>query len=316
MTEPKRKHWVFTLNNPSQWDDPEFFLQDTFGTSKFDYICIGKEVAASGTKHFQGYCKTKADIRMTGLKKLLPSAHLEPKKGTVTQAITYCKKDGVFHEIGEVPNEQGTNGAQTVKEDWEQVRKLAKLGNLDDIEPKTFVQHYNTLKSIARDYMEPACNLNGVCGVWIHGASGIGKTQYVTNKFPDLYRKALNKWWCGYQQQPVVVLDDVDPSHHNWIGSFLKIWADSVSFIGEQKLGAKSLRPKLFIVTSQYTINEVFHDTQTRDAISRRYIQIEYTNNADCDVKIAPRMALLTPPPIEQTEDLLEFDLLSLPDLN
>jgi hypothetical protein len=63
----------------------------------------------------------------------------------------------------------------------------------------------------------------------------------------------------------------VDPGHGKWCGYFFKIWADRYSFNAEVKGGKIIIRPKIIIVTSQYTIEEVFTEERDREAINRRF---------------------------------------------
>lgn len=114
-------------------------------------------------------------------------------------------------------------------------------------------------------------------GLWIYGAAGVGKTKAVADQYPAAYRKPLSKWWDGYRGQETIVLDDVDPGSAEWLRRFLKIWGDRYSFGAESKGGSTVIRPLKFIVTSQYSIEEMYTDEPTREALNRRYIVIEKT---------------------------------------
>lgn len=89
------------------------------------------------------------------------------------------------------------------------------------------------------------------------GESGIGKSSrarlIAEDWNPDQsrthYPKLCNKWWDGYQQQLVVIMDDFG-LEHKCLGHFLKLWADRYGVIGESKGGAIALNHKIFIVTS------------------------------------------------------------------
>lgn len=123
--------------------------------------------------------------------------------------------------------------------------------------------------------MQRPASLPGVCGVWIVGASGCGKTRAATQAYPNAFLKPLNKWWDGYQGEEVVILDDMDIFHRD-LTSTLKHWADFLPFIAEVKGTSTYARPKKFIVTSQYTIDTIWQDdAESLAAIKRRFTVIE-----------------------------------------
>lgn len=81
----------------------------------------------------------------------------------------------------------------------------------------------------------------------------------------------MNKWWDSYIDQEEVLIDDVDYNQANWIGNFLKIWADHYPFIAEFKGGSRLIRPKKIIVTTQYSIENLFNDSELQAALNRRF---------------------------------------------
>jgi len=102
----RSRGWCFTLNN---WDGTSLgILQTRFEAGNPVYVCWGKETGESGTPHLQGYARFRDAIGLSGVRKLLETAHWEPRKGTEPQAIAYCEKDGDFTELGiELHQERG-----------------------------------------------------------------------------------------------------------------------------------------------------------------------------------------------------------------
>ena len=52
--------------------------------------------------------------------------------------------------------------------------------------------------------------------------------------------------------EPIVIIEDVDPSHMKQLTYFLKIWTDHYTFIAQVKGSSLAIRPQVVIVTSQY----------------------------------------------------------------
>lgn len=112
-------------------------------------------------------------------------------------------------------------------------------------------------------------------GVWYWGVPGAGKSYLARQRFPKAYLKMANKWWDGYQQQENVILDEIEKDCK--LGHHLKIWTDSYGFIAEIKGEAVKIRPKNFVITSNYSIEEVFgEDMMLVTALKRRFKVVHF----------------------------------------
>jgi len=261
------KRWVFTYNNYT------LEIESLIKGLDCAYCCYGREVGESGTPHLQGCICFNTQKRLTACKKILPSAHWEIMRGNIVEASDYCKKDGEFEEFGLMP--EIDNGANEKKR-WSDAIAACKAGNLDDVPDDIRLKYYRTCKEIAKDFMVKAVDCDGVTGVWIYGPSGTGKSRLARQDYPDSYLKMQNKWWDGYQGEDSVILDDFDCKE---LGHLLKIWADRYSFVAETKGGAINIRPKKFVITSNYSIDDLFPDGELNAAIKRRFRVIHISVN-------------------------------------
>lgn len=261
--------WLCTLNNPLE------SLKDLYDLFKPQYMCGQLEKGESGTLHFQFYLHFKQSVWFTTLKKLHSKVHFcNVKKDN--GADTYCMKedsrvDGPY-EFGEKPMKRNC------KTDWDSVFLNAKRGNFDSIPSDIKVRCYSNLKKIEKDNL--ICkDSSDVRGVWIHGPSGSGKSRLAREQYPDAYFKLCNKWWDGYYGQKNVIMDDFG-KEHSVLGYHLKIWADRYGCVLETKGGASTSSFDHFVVTSQYSIEDIWmNDKETIDAIKRRFKIIRLDNN-------------------------------------
>lgn len=256
------KRWCYTLNNYTQQEYDQLHIQTCV------YHVIGKEKGASGTPHLQGFIIFKTMQRLSAVKKINGRAHWEPARGTSDQAADYCQKDGDYVEVGTRPQPPAKAGGDAEKERWKRARDASADGRFDEIPDDIYIKYYRTLKEIAKDNMKKPDDSSDVTGVWIYGAPGVGKSHYARLEFPDAYLKMQNKWWDGYQQEKYVILDDFDSRE---LGHHLKIWADRYSFLAETKGGAMHIRPEKFVITSNYSIEQLWEDPVLVEALKRRF---------------------------------------------
>lgn len=264
--------WCFTINNWSPED-----LAGALAMPDVRYLVVAEEVGESGTPHLQGFVIFSKVRRLAAVAKLLPRSHLEQARGTNQQASDYCKKPETdpskIHVIGELPKERGQAGGDETKRRFAEAFDLAKEGRLDEICPVLRTKYYGTYKRIKCEYQPTPADHAELISEWRWGPTGCGKSLSVRTEHPDLYRKGRNKWWDGYRDQDVVVVEDLDPSHE-WMASLLKDWADHQPFQAESKGSCVEINPRLIIVTSQYPIESIFKDPESVSALNRRYKQI------------------------------------------
>lgn len=264
------RNWLGTKNNPEI--PAQEFLEGLHVSTRATYTCGQLERGSSGTTHVQFFMNFATKARMSQITKVDSKLHLEPVLVN-NGAHTYCMKEDTRVEG---PWEFGVRPLQrNNKTDWDSVKALAKANHLDEIPAQIYVSHYSKLKAIAKDHMVLPPPTPHTKGVWITGPSGCGKSRLARERYPEAYPKLCNKWWDGYKGQKAVIMDDIGPEHE-CLGQQLKVWADHYSCILEAKGCALASEYDWFVVTSQYTIDEIFKDQKTRDALHRRFKVIRW----------------------------------------
>lgn len=158
--------------------------------------------------------------------------------------------------------------------DWARQLALAKAGLDDEMDPGVFLRCFSTIRKIQAENMIPAVDAADVTGLWYWGPPGVGKSLRVREEFPGIYDKPCNKWWDGFKDGPAL-LDDFDKVH-KVLGHHLKRWADRYSFTAEVKFGTVSIRPTKIVVTSNYSIAEIFNEDMTLVAALNRRFEVIY----------------------------------------
>lgn len=265
-----KRNWCFTINNFTPEDDP----------LKFDctYVVYQHEIGKEGTPHYQGYCEFDKLMRMSALKKIHPRASWHLRKGNQQQAIDYCSL-AVYkgEDKGRVagPWTTGTpkkQGERTSLEEFGQdlvdnKRTFKEVCTTNPGMALKYAKNIQTvISTIAEDYAH-----DDVRGHWYVGPPGTGKSHAARAVDPDYYMKPQNKWFDGYEGQKLIILDDLDRGGV-CLGHYLKMWADKYAVTSEIKCSTVKLQHHKFIVTSNYTINELWGDDPVMcEAISRRF---------------------------------------------
>jgi len=260
------KNWCFTVNNYSDADEV------LFKELACAYMVYGREVGESGTPHLQGFVSLNSNSRLSGVKKIHAGAHWEIAKGSSEQNRVYCTKQGDYIETGICPSNKRKGEAEI--ERWDLARAAAKEGRFDDIPSDIYIRQYGNLKKIhAESQVAPSVLSGELTNQWLYGPPGSGKSTRALEENPGAFLKGINKWWDGYANQDVVIVEDMDPYHKSLALEF-KLWGQHQPFPAEIKGGSLCIRPKKIVVTSNYSIDEVWEDPTTREAMHRRYTEV------------------------------------------
>lgn len=195
------------------WNNPEGHIE--FDPEKMKYLVYQEEVGENGTYHFQGYCEFTNKLSLNPAKALLggASVHIERRRGSQEQAITYAKKEDTRvdgpHEFGE-PRTQGKR--MDLEGFKDAVMSGARKRDLLD-EHVSIIARYPKFYDQLTMMNRPTRSEEPVVTLLI-GETGSGKTRYVMDKYgedEDFYVAPLNNgtmWYDTFDGHTKVLLDD------------------------------------------------------------------------------------------------------------
>lgn len=243
-----------------------------------EYLCGQQEIGENGYHHFQGVVYFRSKVRFNTAKRSFPiTAHLEPTRSEA--ARDYVRKDatqvaGTGFELGSLPLRRNN------RTDWDAVWGMARGGTLSPIPANIRVPHYRTLRVIASDYAVPVAVGRKTKVYW--GPTGVGKSRrawFEAGAPERVYPKdPRSKWWCGYRNQPCVVMDEfrgaIDISH-------LLRWTDRYPLTVETKGSTVVGSWETMWITSNLHPRDWYVDLDpiTYQALERRLEIVEMTES-------------------------------------
>lgn len=120
-----------------------------------DYVRYGvyqrEKAPTTGLEHYQGYVEFTTPKKLGGLKKWMPTAHFEPRKGSRDQARSYCMKEDT--RVSD-PVEYGswTQGGQGTRNDVSSACATLKQHGLKRVaeeHPEVFVKYARGLRELS-----------------------------------------------------------------------------------------------------------------------------------------------------------------------
>ena len=204
--------WCGTWNNP-----PEALPQDALLAALLPlsvrYLVSQLEAGDNDTRHLQFYIEFKRTVRFTRLKKALPDAHLEQRRGSRQQARDYCMKDDTRidgpWEHGEFRNAQGK---RTDLEDlYRDIRADKPLVEIYDAHPAAAIRYNRGIHKVRSDLASGARDTPPQVTL-LYGPPDCGKTRLAYEENPGLWSIPLQNtrtmWFDTYDRHPRVLLDD------------------------------------------------------------------------------------------------------------
>lgn len=276
---PKARNYCFTLNNFNDAEHAD--IKEFAETAQCKYITVGEEKGEEGTPHLQGYCELSGARTLAWCKRAISSrAHFEPRRGTSTEAATYCQKDGKWWEKGTRSQPRGAAG----RVDLDQIRQLIDEGKsqlyIAENHFAQWVQYrrsfnaYEQLRRAQRRKWKTFVNV-----IW--GGTGLGKTRFVyqQHRDEDVWVYPGKGWFDGYCGQPVVLFDDYRGDLD--ISTMLQV-CDRYPMDVPIKGGHVNWCPRRIYITSN-VMPALWYDNldgESRAALFRRLDRIDAVNEA------------------------------------
>lgn len=271
------KYWCFTLNNYNE--NEETAIASTFTDPEEDpllvYVVYGRETGENGTRHLQGYLELSKRQRLTGVRRLpgLQRAHFEPRRGSASQAIAYCRKDGEVVTFGErVPIEQGRrNDLQALKETLD---SGVALSTVADEHFGSFLRYEKSIRSYSNLRRPSRTWKTEIVVYW--GPTGTGKTRRameLSNGNAWIY--SSDGWFDGYDGDENVIFDDF--GGHEFKLTYLLKLLDRYPMRVRVKGGFVSWVPRKIFITSNHRPEDWYQNASHlhREALMRRLETIE-----------------------------------------
>lgn len=217
----------------------------------------------------------------------LARAHLEARRGTQEQASAYCKKDGLWFELGQMKQNSDAPSGNLLAVQLKNLIVAVKEGADDEkllSEYTVCCARYPKFIEKVRESQRPALR-EELEVIVLYGRPGTGKTQYCYTLSPNLYalpvRSQKTTWFNGYQGQKAVLMDDF--SGKIGLDELLRL-LDRYPIQVEVKGGFTWFNPSTIYITSNVHIDDWYDYSKRNDskqALKRRISKFLYCERHD-----------------------------------
>ncbi len=215
---------------------------------KFKYLAYSREICPETARgHWQGFICWNSPRTVSSVRKQMKPMHVESMRGSISQNVVYCSKDGLLIEHGNRP-------CQGKRFDILELKKCKKMSDV-----ALMARSNNDIKIMENfmKYHEDKRNWKPEV-FWFWGAPGCGKTrQAIQDAGKDYWISGGNgKWFDGYDAHENVIFDDVRVD-------FMKfnIWLrllDRYPYTVEVKGGCRQFLAKKIWITSCQSPEQMF----------------------------------------------------------
>lgn len=280
MSRASERHRSFLLTNFQYPDDHEY----KFPSSVKYCIWQLEKCPSTDRLHHQIFvqywdAQTFSQVKKVFGKSVKIIPHIQGntvngKKSSELAMERYCSKSDTRVEG---PWQFGKPPAQGTRSDIQQAIEVIKstpcLSSVVAACPAQFIRMANGMLRM-HGMLHPPSKRMGL-GYYIWGPTGIGKSHNIYELFPRAYRYVdhMNTWFCGYDGEEVVVMDEysgLTPMR------FLLQLCDKYPMRAPVKGGHVSLRNNLTIIISNYPPPQV-------PEFLRRFNVIHVTDRYQCE---------------------------------
>lgn len=169
------------------------------------------------TRHVQAYVEFVHPVRPSFLKRLLPRAHIEKRRGTAREAWDYCSKDrtrveGWKVEVGSPPP-SGAGGTRTdLRVAVALVQSTGRVRPVAEQYPIVYIKYFKGLEKYCEMLAKPRSGQNQPVVLVFYGRPGTGKSRHAHDHYPDAFwvpiQQGRTTWFDGYTGQSAVIFDD------------------------------------------------------------------------------------------------------------
>lgn len=214
--EGRHRDWVFTVNlgdDPSTWGLPDL-------TPMMKYLIYSEEVGETGNYHLQGFVVFNNSVSLaTAKREVGGEPHMEPRRGTMTEAVAYASKtqDPTFIAG---PYEFGTRPEQGARTDLMALGQRVINGeSVDSIlleGSATAIRSHRALRDLRATVLRAKQPVwRDLTVTWAYGPTGYGKDRWAVadalareKSWTQVKLSSPPQWFDGYNGQEVLILQE------------------------------------------------------------------------------------------------------------
>lgn len=234
--------------------------------------------SAPGYDHFQCTFGFKTNKTLAQVKELIgeATAHCEVCVDVVG-SCKYCQKDGNWIAVGDLPK-KGRGERRDLSDFVDRAKVETDELKMFEEYPTAMVHYpkaYTRIRQLVQAKAAASLTYEKPTVIWVHGATGTGKSRGAREQFPGIYSVPLSekKVWFGpdYTGQKAILLDDFNGQ---WSYHDLKRICDGYAMEVEVKGGFVQRQWNTVVITSTRTLDQCYPDIQILDEMRRRITRV------------------------------------------